>query len=168
MSTLRERTAPLLGTVNKFKSPSCICSSSVFDDTFVKHESTDAARSRLRSGTVRKISRTNASLDFVAADLISFFSTSVSSSSLSAVSPLGCSESDAFETFSRDVPVGSTTIASCREMERRRCRGPGTSISSKSLDKISIVGDAGKTGGDEGNAGGEFGTTTPGRLGKAG
>lgn len=109
MSTLRERTAPLLGTVNKFKSPSCICTSSVFEETFVKHESTDAARSRLRSGTVRKISRTNGSHDFV-------FLCDGSSVSISST---GNSQSDAFETFSSDVPVGSTTIASCLDIDRR-------------------------------------------------
>lgn len=159
MSTLRERTAPL-GTVSRFKSPSAGCTSSVLaaDETLVKHESTDAARSRFKSGTVKKISRTKGSSGFL--DDVCF----VFSSSLS-VAPSACSGSDVFETFSKDVPVGSTKIASCLDIERRRVRGPGISISSRSFES-SIVGDVGKTGGDEGNAGGEPGTM-PGR-GKAG
>lgn len=152
--TLRERTAPLLGTVSKFKSPSGGWTSSVLAavDTLVKHESTDAARSRFRSGTVRKISRTKGSSGFWDAAVVSLSSSR-------------CSVSDVLETFSSDVPVGSTKIASCLEIERRRARGPGTSISSRSLES-SMVGDVGKTGGDEGIAGGEPGTM-PGR-GKAG
>lgn len=163
--TLRERTAPLLGTLSKFSSPSGGCTSSVFaaDETLVKHESTDAARSRFKSGTVRKISRTKGSSGFW--DFVDCFVFVDVFSLSSSVVPSGCSESDVLDTFSSDVPVGSTKIASCLDIERRRDRGPGISISSSSLEN-SMTGDVGKTGGDEGNAGGDPGTM-PGR-GKAG
>lgn len=124
----------------------------------MKHESTDAARSLFKSGTVRKISRTNGSSGLVDVHV------DVLTLSFSVV-PSGCSESEVFETFSKDVPVGSTKIASCLDIERLRERGPGISISSRSFEN-SMVGDVGKTGGDEGNAGGVPGTMAG--RGKAG
>lgn len=139
ISTDLDRRAPV-GTVSVRQPSSGGFNSSVFAcDTFEKHESTEAARSLLRSGTARNISLTTQS-------------TAGSLCTLSRSKPF---LSDA-ATFSSEFPVGSTKIASWREMERRRWRFGKSSQPGGS----SIVGEEGNNGGEPGVVGVSGGGST--------
>lgn len=125
MSTERERRLEP-GTVSELLVP-LISSARAPPDTFEKQESTDAARSRLSSGTARYMSWTKVSRAVL----------------------LAAPSSDA-RTFSSELPVGSTKKASCRDMERLLCgRVGGSSLGGWSSND----GAPGDGGGDCGGGG---------------